>query len=291
MNSLLAIVQLLRWDKPAGRLILMVPALWGAFLAGRGTPPPLLIAVVVVGTLATSAAGCVINDIWDRNLDPLVDRTKDRPLASQKLSLGVAAVVGTISLICAFVLATFLNPVTFALCVAAVPAIALYPGAKRIFPVPQLVLAIAWGFAVLISWTAVAGQLPDCPIWEPATLFLWGATVLWTLGFDTVYAMSDRSDDERVGILSSARFFGPLTPTAVGFFFLGTAIFLVCVGLTMQLHASFYAALGLCVAAWGWQTKRLHQRQPPKSLFPQVFRQNVAIGFVLLAGMIAGTLL
>ncbi|MGK7912952.1 MAG: UbiA family prenyltransferase, partial [Synechococcus sp.] len=238
--TLLAIIHLLRWDKPAGRLILMVPALWGAVLAARGTPPISLIAIIIVGTLATSAAGCVVNDIWDRNLDGRVERTKTRPLASKRLSLTVGAVVGVVGLLCAFVLATFLNPVTFGLCAAAVPVIALYPGAKRVFPVPQLVLGIAWGFAVLICWTAVTGQVDALPLWEPAMFFLWGATVLWTLGFDTVYALSDRDDDEKIGIQSSARFFGPLAPTAIGLFFVGAAIFLLCTGLLLQLSLTYY---------------------------------------------------
>ncbi|MEL7085732.1 MAG: 4-hydroxybenzoate solanesyltransferase [Cyanobacteria bacterium P01_A01_bin.3] len=292
MNStLLAIVHLLRWDKPAGRLILMVPALWGAVLAARGTPPVSLIAIIIVGTLATSAAGCVVNDIWDRNLDDRVERTKTRPLASKRLSLTVGAVVGVVGLMCAFVLATFLNPVTFGLCAAAVPVIALYPGAKRVFPVPQLVLGIAWGFAVLICWTAVTGQLDDRPIWEPALFFLWAATVLWTLGFDTVYALSDREDDEKVGIKSSARFFGPLAPTAIGLFFVGAAIFLLCTGLLLNLSLAYYLALLAACGVWAWQTKKLHEQQPSKTLFPKIFRQNVTVGFVLLAGMIAGSLL
>ena len=290
-ETCLAIIQLLRWDKPAGRLILLVPALWGAFLAGRGAPPAIFIAMMVVGTLATSAAGCVANDLWDRNLDPLVERTKHRPLASRRLSISVAIGVAVVASLCAFILATFLNPLTFALCVAAVPVIVLYPGAKRVFPVPQLVLAIAWGFAVLISWTAIAGQAEGQPIWEAGTWFLWAATILWTLGFDTVYAMSDREDDERVGIQSSARFFGPRCPTAIGLFFLGTVVFLICVGLSLTLHWSYYLSLGIAAFAWLWQTKRLHAPQPDKALYPVIFRQNVAIGFCLLAGMISGTLL
>ena len=289
--TLLAIVHLLRWDKPAGRLILMVPALWGAVLAARGTPPLSLIAIIIVGTLATSAAGCVVNDVWDRNLDGRVERTKNRPLASRRLSLSVGAVVGVVGLICAFVLSTFLNPVTFALCAAAVPVIALYPGAKRVFPVPQLVLGIAWGFAVLICWTAVTGQVADLPIWEPAMFFLWAATVLWTLGFDTVYALSDREDDEKLGIKSSARFFGPLAPTAIGLFFVGTAIFLLCTGLLLNLSLTYYLALLVAGVMWAWQTKKLHEPQPSKMLFPKIFRQNVTVGFVLLAGMISGSLL
>ncbi|MEM6446043.1 MAG: 4-hydroxybenzoate solanesyltransferase [Cyanobacteria bacterium P01_D01_bin.123] len=284
-----AVIRLLRWDKPAGRLILMVPALWGAFLAGRGAPPWTLALAIVLGSLATSAAGCVVNDLWDRNLDPLVERTRKRPLASRELSISVAVVVGLVSLACAFVISTFLNPLTFGLCVAAVPVIALYPAAKRVFPIPQLVLAIAWGFAVLISWTAVAGLDPQYPIWEPTTAFLWGATVLWTLGFDTIYALSDRDDDARVGIHSSARFFGQRTPTAIALFFLGTALLLVCVGLAFPLGFGFYIALAITSGLWLWQSWKLHDLSVSVKQFGQsFFRLNVIQGFILLLGMIVG---
>jgi 4-hydroxybenzoate polyprenyltransferase len=215
----ITILRLLRWDKPAGRLILMVPALWALFLAGRGTPPWQLVMVMVLGTLATSAGGCVVNDLWDRDIDPKVQRTKHRPLAARALSVKVGIVVALIALACAGGLALYLTPLSFGLCVAAVPVIILYPLTKRVFPVPQLVLAIAWGFAILIPWSAVTGTL-ETPTW-----LLWGATVLWTLGFDTVYAIPDREFDRQLRINSSALFFGSNAPQAVGFFFMGTAIF------------------------------------------------------------------
>ncbi len=286
-----AILRLLRWHKPAGRLILMIPALWGAFLAGRGTPPWPLVGILVLGSLATSGAGCVINDLWDRDLDPLVERTRNRPLASRELTVAVGIVMALLTLACAAGLALFLNPVSFALCVAAVPVILLYPGAKRVFPVPQLVLALAWGFAVLIGWTAVSGQDPQTPLWEEGLGWLWLATVLWTLGFDTVYALSDREDDERAGIHSSARFFGRQTPTAVGLFFLGAAIALLGVGISLQLHAVYFLSLAVAAALWGRQTWQLHQVNPPPTLYMAIFGQNVLQGFILLAGMIAGSLL
>ena len=156
-----SIVKLLRWDKPAGRLILMIPALWAIFLASEGNPPFTLVSIIIFGSLATSAAGCVINDLWDRNIDDKVDRTKTRPLASKALSVQVGIVVFLISLTCAAGLALYLNSLSFWLCVMAVPFIICYPLAKRVFPVPQFVLSLAWGFAVLISWTAVTGELSE----------------------------------------------------------------------------------------------------------------------------------
>jgi len=286
------LIRLLRWDKPAGRLILMIPALWAVFLASNGTPPIPLIGVIILGTLATSAAGCVVNDLWDRDIDPQVKRTSDRPLASRALSVRTGIVVALISILCAGILALYLNPLTFWLCVAAVPVIVLYPSAKRVFPVPQLVLSIAWGFAVLISWSAVSCSAT--PILTlclgSATWLLWGATVLWTLGFDTVYAMSDREDDRRIGINSSALFFGNYAAEAVGIFFAGTAGLLARLGIVMQLHWSFWVALGIATLAWIWQYTRLRQSDLPQPAYGQIFRQNVWIGFVLLAGMISGSL-
>ena len=287
-TTLWAIVRLLRWDKPTGRLILLVPALWGLVLGGQGRPPWILVVVMVLGTLATSGAGCVVNDLWDRNLDPLVERTRSRPLASRQLSVRVAVILIGVGLLCAWGLAQFLNPVTFGLCVAAVPVILLYPGAKRVFPVPQLVLALAWGFAVLISWTAVTGQDPDIPLWSGSTWLLWGATVLWTLGFDTVYALPDREDDARAGIQSSARFLGRLAPTAIGLFFLGTALLLALVGWDLGLHPVYFLSVGLSSGLWGWQVWQLHNVNHDPALYGQIFRLNVIQGFVLLAGMVGG---
>jgi 4-hydroxybenzoate polyprenyltransferase len=287
----LSILRLLRWDKPAGRLILMIPALWAVFLAARGTPPPLLVGVIVLGTLATSAAGCVVNDLWDRNIDPKVKRTRDRPLASRALSIWVGLGVAIASFICAWILSLYLNPLTFWLCVAAVPIIVLYPLAKRVFPIPQLVLAIAWGFAVLISWSAVScGAIPAAtPCLGMPTWFLWGATVLWTLGFDTVYAMSDREDDRRLGVNSSALFFGKYVSHAVGIFYAGTVILLAALGNSMALTGFYWITWAIAAVIWIWQYYRLCQKTIPHAAYGQLFRQNVWIGFILLVGMIAGS--
>ncbi|MBA3922473.1 MAG: 4-hydroxybenzoate solanesyltransferase [Nostocaceae cyanobacterium] len=278
----LTIIRLLRWHKPEGRLILMIPALWAVFLASYGKPPLPLVGTIALGTLATSAAGCVVNDLWDRNIDPQVERTRNRPLASRALSVKVGIVVALVSMACAAVLAFYLNPLSFWLCVAAVPVIVLYPGAKRVFPVPQLVLSIAWGFGVLISWSAATRSL------STATWLLWGATLLWTLGFDTVYAMSDRDDDRRIGVKSSALFFGDYAPEAVGIFYAGTVFLLGWLGFVMQLTILFWIGLGIAALAWIWQYIRLRQKDLPHSVYGEMFKQNVWIGFLLLAGMIGG---
>jgi 4-hydroxybenzoate polyprenyltransferase len=276
----LTIIRLLRWDKPAGRLILMIPALWAIFLAARGIPPLPLVGVIILGTLATSAMGCVINDLWDRDIDPQVERTRTRPLASRELSVKLGIGIAAIALGCAAILAFYLNYLSFWLCVAAVPVIVVYPLAKRVFPVPQLVLSLAWGFAVLISWTAVTGNL------EGATWVLWGATIFWTLGFDTVYAMSDREDDQKIGINSSALFFGKYAAEAVGIFFATTAGLFAYLGVIMPLSVGYWIAWGIALLGWMIQYIRLSSPEIPKSTYGEIFRQNVWLGFVLLGGII-----
>jgi 4-hydroxybenzoate polyprenyltransferase len=275
----MTVVRLLRWDKPAGRLILMIPALWAVFLASRDLPALPLIGVIVLGALATSGGGCVVNDLWDRDIDAQVERTRDRPLAAKALSIRVGIGVALVAFFCAWGLSFYLTPLSFWLCVAAVPVIVLYPLAKRVFPVPQLILSIAWGFAVLISWSAVTGSL------EFATWLLWAATVLWTLGFDTVYAIPDREFDRKLGINSSAIFFGHRAPQAVGLFFLGTVLMLTWLGITLSLSFFYWISLIAAAVLWYRQYRQLTRRNQPVKLYGYIFRQNVTIGFVLLAGM------
>ena len=260
----------------------MIPALWAVFLATHGKPPVALVGVIVLGTLATSAAGCVINDLWDRDIDPEVERTRSRPLASRALKVQTGIGVALISFACAAILAFYLNPLSFWLCVAAVPVIICYPLAKRFFPVPQLVLSIAWGFAVLISWSAAVGKL------ELATWLLWGAVLFWTMGFDTVYAMSDREDDLRLGVNSSALFFGDNAANAVGFFFVATVGLLAAMGINLHLHIGFWMAIIAAAVLWFLQYNQLQKADIPNPVYGQIFRQNVWVGFVILAGMIAG---
>ena len=274
-----AVIRLLRWDKPEGRLILMIPALWAIFLAERGLPDLPLIGVIVLGTLATSAGGCVVNDLWDRDIDRQVQRTRNRPLAAKALSIKVGIAVAFVSFICAWGLSFYLTPLSFWLCVTAFPVIILYPLAKRVFPVPQLVLSIAWGFAVLISWSAVTSTI------EFATWLLWAATVLWTLGFDTIYAIPDREFDRQLGINSSALFFGSRAPQAVGIFYVGTALMLLWLGLNMSLSLFYWIALAISAYLWGRQYHQLARGPKSPQVFGNLFRQNVTIGFVLLAGM------
>jgi len=281
------VIRLLRWHKPAGRLILMLPALWSVVAASKSQqqlPPLQMIVVVILGSLATSAAGCVVNDLWDRDIDPQVARTKNRPLAERSLSIQVGIGVLIVATICAFLLSTYLTPLSFGLCFAAVPVIAVYPACKRFFAVPQLVLSIAWGFAVLIPWSAVTGNL-DSYAWE-----LWAAVIAWTMGFDTVYAMSDREDDLKVGVNSSALFFGKYVTFAIAIFLAIALSCLVWLGQDLQLGYAYYLACLTAALIWTWQCKQLTQTEISTDFYQQAFGQNVWIGFIVLVGMFASSL-
>lgn len=282
-STLFQVIQLLRWDKMAGRLLTLIPALWAVFLAARGNPSVTILSLIVTIGFLTSTAGCVVNDLWDRNIDSHVQRTCDRPLASRALSVKIATVVGISLLSCIIILAFHLKPISFWLFATLLPIIIFYPSAKRVFPLPGFVLAITFGFAVLISWSAVSGDL------EFSTWLLCGATMLWTIGFETIYAMSDREGDLEIGIKSSALFFGKYAPIAIGILFVFTTILLAWLGLRLQLQVSFWLCLLLAFLGWSGQFVRL-QRNPQLhfSAYIQMFRQNVWIGIVLLMGMISG---
>jgi 4-hydroxybenzoate polyprenyltransferase len=182
--------------------------------------------------------------------------------------------------LCAFWLATYLNPLSFGLCFAAVPVIAIYPACKRFFPVPQLVLSIAWGFAVLIPWSAVTGGL-DRYAWQ-----LWIAVIAWTMGFDTIYAMSDREDDLKVGVKSSALFFGRYVTFAIGLFFAIALVCLVYLGWQIGLGYPYYFSCLTAGLIWIWQYNKLNQAEIPNELYQKAFGQNVWIGFIVLIGML-----
>ncbi|WP_392535326.1 4-hydroxybenzoate solanesyltransferase [Nostoc sp. C117] len=278
------IVRLLRWEKPSGRLILIIPALWGIVLAAKGMPSIPLVSLIIFFALATSATTCTINDLCDRDIDAQVERTRERPLASGALSVSVGIAVAVISVGLNAILAFALKPLSFWLWVGTLPVIILYPLSKRVFPVPQLLLAIIWGLVVLTSWTAVNEQI------EFTTWLLCSSTALWAVGFDTIYAMSDRKDDQRIGVKSSALFFGKYAPVAVMICYATAALLLGLLGFYMQLQLSFWISLMIATIAWIWQFIRLLDSELPNTAYNQMFTQNVWISSVLLFGMIFGFL-
>ena len=283
VSTIADLLRLIRWHKPSGRLILLIPAGWALWLNPSAPPPPALVALMLVGGLAVSAAGCVANDLWDRRIDPLVERTRDRPLAAGRVNVpaAVALLVGCLLVALATVL-LIPHPrrdQVLALALAALPPVLLYASAKRWFALPQLVLALCWGFAVLIPWAAGSGSLSGG--W-PLRL-TWLATVVWTFGFDTVYAMSDREDDRALGVRSSALTLGPRAPEVVA----------ACYGITCLALAGAAQLRGIAVAAFwvpwlvataGMLREAALLRRPdlPRSFYGRHFARQVWLGGLLL---------
>ena len=198
-----SIFQILRWNKPTGRLILLIPAGWSLWLAHDNQPSLNFIIKIVLGGLLVSGFGCIANDIWDIEIDKKVLRTKNRPLAAKKLNKKIAffilILLMTASLFLILSLLEKSNLLPLFLSLLASPFILIYPSTKRWFKFPQLVLSFCWGFAVLIPWAVIQGNLNSYVLW-----LCWLATFFWTFAFDTIYALADKKYDLRIGINSSA---------------------------------------------------------------------------------------
>ena len=283
MASLMA---LLRWDKPSGRLILLIPAGWALWLA-TPQPPPLLVLQILAGGLGVSGAGCIVNDLWDRSIDRQVQRTRQRPLASGALGVPVAVMLLLVLLTLSLTVALTLphQKLCLSLAATALVPILLYPGAKRVFPYPQLVLACTWGFAVLIPWAAVQGTL----IGNSVLWLIWLATVLWSFGFDTVYAMADEVDDRRIGIHSSARSLGLLVVPVVGCCY---GLTIVCLGLAAAMAGVqpwWWLVWLVTAGGMGREVMMLQRRRdPPASFYGLRFAAQVKLGSLILLGLMLG---
>ena len=199
---LTAYEKLMRLDKPIGILLLLWPTLWGLWFSAGGFPYPDVLLIFFTGTVLMRSAGCVINDYADRNFDPHVERTKDRPLASGVIRPGEALALAAGLMLLAFGLVLLLNPLTIKLAFVAAALAVIYPYVKRVFSLPQAWLGIAFGFGIPMAYAAQWQALP-----RVAWLLLL-ATMFWAIAYDTEYAMVDRDDDVKVGVKSSAILFG-----------------------------------------------------------------------------------
>jgi 4-hydroxybenzoate polyprenyltransferase len=289
-------LELLRWHKPSGRLILLIPAGWSLWLTPAVPPPLPLLVLLLIGALAVSGAGCIANDLWDRRIDPQVSRTASRPLASGRIGVATALGMLLVCLLLALAVVLTLPPASRGLClalaVATLPLVLLYPSAKRWFPFPQAVLALCWGFAVLIPWAAATGTLAGG--WPLA--LCWLATVVWTFGFDTVYAMADRDDDRRLGVRSSALSLGPLAVPAVAFCY-GLAWLALGLAAAVQPLQALFWPLWLLAGVGMARELRLLQRSERGlqaqqgsgvSFYGRQFAHQVQLGALLLLALIVG---
>ena len=291
-QRLQAWLELVRWHKPSGRLILLIPAGWSLWLNPAAPPPAPLVGWIVLGGLAVSAAGCIANDLWDRRIDPRVERTRSRPLADGRVGVAEAVLLLLLSLVAALAVVLWgLPPASRGLCLllalAALPPVLLYPSATRWFGYPQLVLALCWGFAVLIPWAAASGSLAG-PAGGWPLLLTWLAALAWTFGFDTVYAMSDRDDDRHIGVRSSALSLGERAPLAVTLSYAATALLLAGAAASRGLTPIGWL-LGAVAAAGmlreGW---RLRRPELPRSAYGRHFQGQVQLGALVLLALVLG---
>ncbi|MDH4099860.1 MAG: UbiA family prenyltransferase, partial [Nitrospirota bacterium] len=197
-----AVSDLMRIPRQYGTLLVMLPTLWSLFLAADGRPSLSLLLIFIFGSFIMRSAGCVINDMADRNFDPLVERTKGRPLASNRMSVRAALIVLAALLSIALGLAFMLNRTAFLLCFPGALLAMIYPFTKRYIQIPQAVMGIAFGWGSVIAWAAVRGTV------EIQAFLIFFATALWATAYDTLYALQDIDDDRKIGVKSSAIFFG-----------------------------------------------------------------------------------
>ena len=237
LKKLDAYERLMRLDKPIGILLLLWPTLWALWLAGRGHPNLIVVWIFVLGTVLMRSAGCVMNDMADRDFDGLVQRTQNRPLATGEVSVKEALVLAAALSLSAFGLVLFLNKLTILLSFAALFLAATYPLTKRFFAIPQAYLGIAFGFGIPMAFAALVGTIPSV-----AWLIL-AANIFWAIAYDTEYAMVDREDDLNIGIRSSAIFFGRFDVIAIMICYMAMLLLLSGVGILLGLKWPYYAGL------------------------------------------------
>ncbi|MFZ1640891.1 MAG: 4-hydroxybenzoate octaprenyltransferase [Candidatus Contendobacter sp.] len=277
-NRLGEYAQLMRLHRPIGVYLLLWPTLWALWLAGDGQPPRGIVLVFVLGVILMRSAGCVMNDIADRDFDPHVARTRDRPLAAGRVSLGEA--VGLMAALCllAFALVLTQNALTVQLAFVGLALTLSYPFMKRFHSLPQFHLGAAFGWAIPMAYAAVTGALP-LVCW---LLFL--GNVLWSVIYDTQYAMVDREDDRKIGVKSTAILFGERDKRIIGY--LQLALLAVLVGIGLLTGRGWIYDLGLFVAAWMalYQQYLIRDRKPDECF--KAFLNNNAFGLVVFCGLL-----
>ena len=270
-------LDLIRWNRPAGWLVLIWPTLNALWLAADGFPGWHLLGVFALGTILMRSAGCCINDVADRDFDRHVKRTVQRPITSGLVSVKEALAVGAVLALLALALVLTTTWAAVAWSVPALLVTVLYPFTKRFFAMPHAVLGIAFNFGILIAFAAVQGRVPALAGW------LWLGNLFWVLAYDTEYAMVDRDDDLKLGMKTSAITLGRFDVAGVVLFYLLFMAFWAVALVPLALGAIFYVAMALVLAQvlWHW---RLIRHRTREGCF-QAFRENHWIGFTLFAGI------
>lgn len=271
---------LMRFHKPIGITLLLWPTLWGLWLANRGTPSSKLLIVFTLGVIVMRAAGCIINDIADRKIDPYVERTKMRPLAAGKISLTEAILLFVTLSFIALILALQLNYLSIKYAFFAMGITVLYPFLKRVTHLPQLGLGVAFSCGILLAFTASKNTIPNSA-W---VVFFSG--IIWPIIYDTLYAMADKSDDIKIGVKSTAILFGDSINIIIAILQIAFITLLVLVGLDFALNKWFFLALILVTTSFIYQQILIHNSGTQLSL--AAFNNNNWVGLFIFAGIILG---
>jgi 4-hydroxybenzoate polyprenyltransferase len=279
--------RLARWDRPIGWWLLLWPCWWSAGLAAiaadRAFPNIWHLILFLIGAIAMRGAGCTYNDYIDRDLDAGVARTRNRPLPSGAVTPGQALVFLVLqALVGALVLIQF-NGYTIVLGLASLIIVALYPFAKRVTDWPQFVLGLAFSWGALVGWSALFGGLSAAPV------ALYAGSILWTIGYDTIYALQDKEDDAIVGVRSTARLFGRRSEVGIAAFYVAA---FVLFGFAFALAGAgvlAYAALGAALLHAVWMIVTLAPDDPQNCL--RRFQANTVTGWIIFAGLVADALL
>jgi len=271
--------RLMRLDRPVGTWLLLWPALWALWIAGAGRPRPQVLLVFVLGVVVMRAAGCVINDFLDRDIDPHVQRTRDRPLAARRVSPFEALVLFALLLAVALYLVTRLNLLTVRLgCIGALLTVS-YPLFKRFFPMPQLYLGISFGgWSVPMAFAAQSEELPR------VAWVLYIAAVIWASMYDTIYAMVDREDDLKIGVRSSAILFADMDRLLIAVMQAMMLCALLLVGRNLHFGPPYHAALAAAGVLFLWQQWLIRKREPAGCL--RAFLNNQFVGLVVFVGIL-----
>jgi 4-hydroxybenzoate polyprenyltransferase len=272
-----ALLQLMRFDKPIGTLLLLWPTLCALWIAAQGVPETRLLFIFVMGTFLTRSAGCIINDIADRHLDGAVARTNARPLVTGAVSEKEALLLFTVLMLLAFVLVLFTNTLTIALSFIAVLLAASYPFMKRFTHLPQVVLGAAFSWGIPMAFAAQSGELPAA-LW-----LLYLGNLLWTVAYDTQYAMVDRDDDILIGIKSTAVLFAHHDRLAVAILQLLTLLTLWASGQQFGLGWPYTGALWVIAGLFLYHQYLMREREPTQCF--KAFLHNNWVGLTLFLGV------
>jgi len=271
-------VQITRLDKPIGIFLLLWPLLWALWIAADGTPPLRILAVFIAGTVVMRSAGCIINDFADRDIDYFVKRTRDRPLAARRMSPYEALWLFAALIALALWLVTRLDALTVRYAFVGAALTVTYPFMKRFFPLPQLYLGAAFGWAIPMGFVAIQGHVPQVG-W---LLFL--VAVLWAGVYDTVYAMVDRDDDVKLDVRSTAILFGDNDRLLVGVLQAMVLIGLLMAGRAAQLSWPWYLGLLAGAGLFGWQQWLIRNRSRADCF--RAFTTNGWFGLVVFIGAV-----